>query len=59
MSGNFLSGTKGIKHPFEAQEGRLDFSGDASGERASSRVEGRLFWFFWSWSRKCEVCVEL
>ena len=32
MSGNFLSGINGVKHPFEAQEGRWDFSRDASVE---------------------------
>ena len=32
MSGNFLSCIKGVKDPFEAQEGRRDFSRDAAGE---------------------------
>ena len=32
MSGNLLSCLKGIKDPFEAQEGRWDFSRDAAGE---------------------------
>ena len=33
MLGNFLSGLKGVKDPFEAQEGRWDFSRDAAGEK--------------------------
>ena len=56
MSGNFLSCIKGVKHSFEAQEGRLDFSGNASGERASSRVEGKISWVFSSCGNKREVC---
>ena len=33
MSGNFLSCLKGVKYPFEAQEGRWDFSQDAAAEK--------------------------
>ena len=33
MLGNFLSYLKGVKYPFEAQEGRCDFSRDAAVER--------------------------
>ena len=33
ISGNFLSCIKGIKDPFEAQEGRCDFSQDAAVEK--------------------------
>ena len=33
MSGNFLSCLNGVKYPFEAQEGRWDFSQDAAAER--------------------------
>ena len=33
MSGNFLSCVKGVKDPFEAQEGRWDFSRDAAAEK--------------------------
>ena len=33
MSGNCLSFLKGVKDPFEAQEGRWDFSRDASVEK--------------------------
>ena len=33
LSGNFLSYLKGVKYPFEAQEGRWDFSQDAEGEK--------------------------
>ena len=30
MSGNFLSCSKGVKDPFEEQEGRCDFPRDAA-----------------------------
>ena len=33
MSGNFLSCIKGVKDPFEAQEGRWDFSRDTAAEK--------------------------
>ena len=33
MSGDFLSYLKGVKDPFEAQEGRWDFSRDATAEK--------------------------
>ena len=33
MLGNFLSCIKGVKDPFEAQEGRCDFSRDAAVEK--------------------------
>ena len=33
MSGNFLSCLKGVKDPFEAQEGRWDFSQDTTAEK--------------------------
>ena len=33
MSGNFLSCIKGFKDPFEAHEGRWDFSLDATVEK--------------------------
>ena len=33
MSGNFLSCLKGVKDPFEAQEGRWDFSRDTAAEK--------------------------
>ena len=33
MSGNFLSGIKGVKDPFEAQEGKWDFARDATAEK--------------------------
>ena len=36
---------KGVKDPFEAQEGRWDFSRDDDRKRASSRVQGRISWF--------------
>ena len=34
MSGNFLSYIKGLNDPFEAQDGRWDFSRDAAAEKA-------------------------
>ena len=33
MSGNFLSCSKGVKDPFEVQEGRSDLPRDASAEK--------------------------
>ena len=33
MSGNFLSCRKGVKDPFEVQEGRCDFPQDATVEK--------------------------
>ena len=51
MSGNFLSCLKGVKDPFEAQEGKWDFSRDAGAKTASSCVEGRISWFFSSRGR--------
>ena len=34
MSGNFLSYIKGLNDPFEAQDGRWDFSRDAAADKA-------------------------
>ena len=51
MSGNFLSCSKGMKDPFEVQEGRCDFPLDAERKMASSRLEGRTSWFFLSCGR--------
>ena len=59
MSGNFLSCLKGVKDPFEAQEGKWDFSRDAGVKTASSCVEGRISWFFSSCGRKLGVLFEL
>ena len=36
ISGNFLSCLKGVKDPFEAQEGRWDFCRDAAVEKGLS-----------------------
>ena len=33
ISGNFFNTIKGVKDPFEAQEGRWDFSRDATAEK--------------------------
>ena len=54
-----MSCLKGVKDPFEAQEGRWDFLRDAAWKRASSHVEGRISWFFSSCSRKVGVPLEL
>ena len=56
-SGNFLSCLKGVKDPFEAQEGRWHFS--PQWKRASSRFEGRISWFFSRCGRKLGVPLEL
>ena len=53
--GNFLSCLNGVKDPFEAQEGRWDFSRDTQWRRASSRVKGIISWFFSSCARKLGV----
>ena len=42
MSGNFFSCIKGVKDPFEAQEGRWDFSRDATVRKASACIEDLL-----------------
>ena len=57
--GNFLSCHKCIKVPFEAQEGRWDFSRDATQKRASSCIEGRISWFFSSCCSKFGIPIEL
>ena len=54
-----MSSLKGVKDPFEAQEGRWDFSRDATVKRASSRIEGRISWFFSSCGKKLGVPLEL
>ena len=59
MSGNFLSCLKDVQDPFEAQEGRWDFSRDAAAEKASSCVEGRISWFFSTCSSKLGVPLKL
>ena len=50
--GNFLSCIRRVQDPFEAQEGRWDFSRDTQWRRASSRVKGIISWFFSSCARK-------
>ena len=57
--GNFLSCIKGVKDPFEAQEGRWDFFEMLQLKRTSSRAEGRISWFFSSCGRKLSVPHEL
>ena len=57
--GNFLSCIKGVKDPFEAQEGRWDFFEMLQRKRTSSRAEGRISWFFSSCGRKLSVPHEL
>ena len=53
--GNFLSCIRHVQDPFEAQEGRWDFSRDMQWRRASSRVKGIISWFFSSCVRKLGV----
>ena len=44
--GNFLSGLKGVKDPFESQKGRWDFSQDAAVEKGLiSRGTWNLLFF--------------
>ena len=40
-----------MKDPFEVQEGRYDFPQDTAVEIASSRLEGKISWFFSSCGR--------
>ena len=40
MSGNSLSCIEGVKDPFEAQEGRWDFSRDAAVEKGLNSCRG-------------------
>ena len=42
---SYVGELRGVKDPFEAQEGRWDFSRDDDRKRASSRVQGRISWF--------------
>ena len=58
MSWNFLSCRKGIKASFEAQEGRWISLETLKQKRASSRVEGRILWFFSSCDRKHGVPLK-
>ena len=58
MSGKFLGCIKAVKDPFEVQE-RCDFFPKPQRERASSRVEGIISWFFFSCARKLGVPLEL
>ena len=51
MSENFLSFSKGVKDPFEVQEGRYDFPGEAAAEKASLHLEGIFSLFFSSCCR--------
>ena len=46
--GYFLCCSKGVKNPFEVQEGRCDFPRDAV---EKGRLEGRTSWFFSSRGR--------
>ena len=59
MSGNFLSCIKGVKDPFEAQEGRWDFSGDYAAENSLISRWGENLLLFLSCSRKLGVPLEL
>ena len=59
MSVVFLSCLKGVKDPFQAQEEKCDFSRDAAAEKSSSRVEGRIFWFFFELWQQSGFPLEL
>ena len=50
---------KAVKDPLETQERRWEFSPMPQQERASSRIEGRISWFFSSCTRKLGVPLEL
>ena len=59
MSGNFLSCIKGVKDPFESQrEGGISLEKPQQ-KRASSRVVGRISWFFSCCGKKLGVALEL
>ena len=51
MSGNCLSCRKGVKDPFEVQDGRCDFPRDATVEKGLISLGGRTFWIFLSLCR--------
>ena len=46
MLGNFLSCLKGVKCPFETQEGRWDFSRDTAAEKGLILRSGENLLFF-------------
>ena len=56
MSGNFLSCTKGVKDPFDVQEGRCEFPIDATAEKGliSPGVVNLLF-FLKMWQLPLEL----
>ena len=51
MSGYFLSYSKGVKYPFEVQEGRCDFCRDITAEKGLICLEERTSWFLMNCSR--------
>ena len=55
MSGNFLSCSKGVKHPLEVPELGLNSLETPQRKWASSRLEGRTSWIFSS----CGRCSRL
>ena len=55
MSGNFLSCSKGMKHPLEVPEVRCDLPGAASAEMGPISLKGRTSWIFSS----CGRCPRL
>ena len=57
--GKFLGCIKAVKDPLEAQERRWDFSPMPQRERTSSRIEGRISWFFSSYTRNLGVLLKL
>ena len=51
MLENFLSCSKGVKDPFEVQEGKYDLPQDASAEKGLISPGGENLWIFSSCSR--------
>ena len=59
MSGNSLSCIEGVKDPFEAQEGRWDFSRDDEREKSLISCSGKNLLVFLSSGRKFGVPLGL
>ena len=59
MFRNFLSCFKGVKDTFESQECIWISLKKPQQKRASSRIEGRISWFFSGCGRKLRVPLEL
>ena len=59
ISGSFWGFIKGVKFPFEFQEGMWVSWETLQRKRASSRMEGRILWFLWSCGGNLRVHLEL